>query len=153
MKKIYLLIITMAILLAGCMSGSKEQGYYEESVLLSTDTTINFEAVLEEAQPIYALEESAPVMEVVMEVEMEVEMVEERSMSMKSLEEPNTLEIKQDTSKILNQKNEDLSNKELRFKKDVQNQYKQEEINKNLDKLEEQQIMLDSLLKKKKDEI
>ena len=88
-----------------------------------------------------------------MEVEMEVEMVEERSMSMKSLEEPNTLEIKQDTSKILNQKNEDLSNKELRFKKDVQNQYKQEEINKNLDKLEEQQIMLDSLLKKKKDEI
>ena len=69
----------MAILLAGCMMATEKQaeGIYEESVL-SLDTIL----VLEEVQPIYALE-SAPIME--------VEMVEERSMAMKTMVEPDTL--------------------------------------------------------------
>ena len=79
MKKFYLIFIAMAILLAGCMMATEKQaeGIYEESVL-SLDTIL----VLEEVQPIYALE-SAPIME--------VEMVEERSMAMKTMVEPDTL--------------------------------------------------------------
>lgn len=134
----------MAILLAGCMMATEKQaeGIYEESVL-SLDTIL----VLEEVQPIYALE-SAPIME--------VEMVEERSMAMKTMVEPDTLikeAVVEDTSKILEKKDEELSRKDLKTKKAAENMYRQEQMEKNLDQLEEQQIKLDSLLKKKKEEI
>ena len=141
MKKIYLIIIAVAILLAGCTMGAEKepQSIYEEPVLLSLDTVL----VPEEVQPVYALE-SAPIME--------VEMVEEQTMAMKSIAEPDTL-IEQDTSKVEEKKDEDLSRKDLKTKKDADNMQRQEQINKNLDVLEEQQMKLDSLLKKKKEEI
>jgi len=150
MKKIYLLIIAfMTLLMSGCMMESQEAEGYTEKV------------VFEGAEPIYALKDARV---------LEVEMLEERSIATKSLIEldtivkiePETLKFDQskltqvsvkDTSKILEKNDEELSRKELKFKKDVENQYKQEEINRNLDMLEEQQMKLDSLLKKKKDEI
>jgi len=155
MKKIYLIIIAMAILLAGCMMGSEKAA----DEMYSEEDTIMLETLMmEEVQPEYAVE-SAPIME--------IEMVEEKSVAMKVAAEPDALPKQdtpkidkseltpvsvRDTSKILKRKNDDLSSKELKFKKEVQNQYKQEEIDKNLDKLEEQQMKLDSLLKKKKGE-
>ena len=137
----------MIILLSGCTMGAEKsevyarEAIYEEPILLSMDSTLNFDMIIEETHL-----EFAP-------------------MAMK-LAEPDTIIMKQDTpkfdqsklkpvavkdtSKILKKDDDELSNKELRFKKDVQNQYKQEEISKSLDMLEEQQIKLDSLIKAKK---
>jgi len=144
MKKFYLLIILpMMIILSGCIKASEGPvvGYYEGPTLLSIDTTIDFDADFgEELTGIYTAEQP---MAADISIDQDTPVVDQ------SIQEP---AIK-DTSKILKQENKDLSNKDIKFKKEVENQYKQEEINKNLDMLQEQQILLDSLLNERKKDI
>ena len=123
MKKIYLLILAILALfiLTGCGGYSGEQATYTEGY-----NTVEFSKGLYKRDSI---------------IELQLAMYD-------LTEQPDTIVVvkpKVDTSK------EELSKKEKRFEQEIKNSQRQEEINKNLDLLQLQQIKLDSLLKNKKE--